>query len=199
MTDKKCKTLKEELESYKDKYLRAAADLENYKKMSIKERADLLQHTRETLLIDFIRVVDDFEHALGALKLFNASDSQGRETDNVSTENKVAPPKIDDFYKGVELIYQNFLAFLESKGVKPFSGKGSKFDPCLHEVIGVEETKNVEEGIIISEVCKGYKLNDKVIRPAKVIVAKVCSGKALDKKPAHKHPAKRDEEDKKER
>lgn len=175
--NKKCKTLKEEAEEYKDKYLRSLAELENYKKQAVKERAEMLQYTRENMLVDFIRVVDDFEHALSALKLVNALNSQDRETKPDSTEKKVKLaeiPKIDDFYKGVELIYNNFLAFLDSKGVKPFSGKGTKFDPRLHEVVGVEETKDMEEGIIVKELCRGYTLNDKVIRPAKVIVSKIC-------------------------
>ncbi|MFA5032308.1 MAG: nucleotide exchange factor GrpE [bacterium] len=177
MMNKKCKTLREEAEEYKDKYLRSLAELENYKKQAVKERAEILQYTRENMLVDFIRVVDDFEHALSALKLVNALNPQDRETKSDSTEKKgksVEIPKIDDFYKGVELIYNNFLAFLDSKGVKPFSGKGTKFDPRLHEVVGVEESKDTEDGIIVKELCRGYALNDKILRPAKVIVSKVC-------------------------
>lgn len=153
------KTLKQELDEvkeeraqYKDNYLRALAELDNYRKRVQKEKEELVKSTTERLITQFLVVVDDFERGLECIKNPN------------SDEVKV-------FYSGVELIYKNFKSLLEQNGVESFSGFGADFDPNLHEAVAVEQTDEHPPNRVIAELSKGYKLNGKVIRPAKVVVS----------------------------
>ena len=147
------KTLKEEVEEYKDKYLRALAEFENYKKRARKEKEDLLKCATETFLLELLQVADNFDRCIDSLK-------------------SVKTKELDEFYKGVELIYNNLMQFLKQQGVCPFCACDKTFDPKFHEAISAEETNDKEPDTVIEEVGKGYMLNDKVLRPAKVIVSK---------------------------
>lgn len=165
------KTLKEELEEYKDNYLRALAELENYKKRARKEKEDLLKCANECFLIELLQVADNFDRCLESLK---------------SHKEK----NLDDFYKGVELIYNGLMQFLKQQGVNYFYACGETFNPKFHEAISAKETqarpvancnrsRPIDEQqpdtqarlVVVEEVSKGYMLNDKVLRPAKVIVS----------------------------
>jgi len=146
------KTLKEEILEYKDKYLRALAELENYKKRAQKEREEVLKYANERLVLDLIGILDDFERGLEALR------------------KGLKDKKIKEFYRGVELIHNNLIKLLEQEGLKVFSGVGEPFNPQFHEAVGVKSSKKHPPNYVVAEVAKGYKLKDKVIRPAKVFV-----------------------------
>lgn len=139
-----------ELENMKDKYLRKVAEFENYRKRTIKEKAELILNGSERTLTAILPVVDDMERAIT-----NAD-------------------KIDDIKamkEGMNLIYQKFQKTLESLGLKRMETEGADFDTDFHEAIamvpGMGENK---KGKVLDCVQTGYKLNDKVIRHAKVAV-----------------------------
>ncbi len=141
------KHLEEEIKELKNKYLMAIADLENYRKRVKREHEELTNYTNERLLKALIPVIDNFERAL-----------------------KVKH-KDDNFFKGVELIYKHLLAILKREGVEPFESVGRKFDPRYHEAVSVSPSKQ-EDGVVLEELEKGYKLKGRLARPAKVVVAK---------------------------
>ncbi len=150
-------TLQAELEALKneqlelnDKYIRKVAEFENYRKNAIKERAELIKNGGERLLVDMLPLVDDIERALQA----------------VEQSEDVASLK-----EGVVLIYNKFITFLAKNGVKSIDTENADFDTDFHEAVTMfpaptEEQKNK----IIDCVSKGYLMNDKVIRFAKVVV-----------------------------
>ena len=152
------KTLKQELLEVqssliacKDEYLRSLADLENYRKRVYKEKELLCNTVAEHILLKLLPLVDDFERCLELLK--------------------GAGSGVDDFYRGIELIYGNFQSLLEQEGVKSFSSLGMEFNPEFHEAVGVKETADSLPNYVVSELARGYKLKDKIIRHSKVIVS----------------------------
>ncbi len=139
-----------ELAELKDKYLRLYADFENFRRRTAKEKLDMINSANEGLLKSLIPVIDDFERAKQSM------DS----TDDITAVKE-----------GVDLIYTKFTKTLESKGLKPMVSKGEPFDADLHESITQLPAPSPDlKGKVIDEVEKGYYLNDKVIRFAKVIV-----------------------------
>ncbi len=139
-----------ELAELKDKYLRLYADFENFRRRTAKEKLDMINSANEGLLKSLIPVIDDFERAKQSM------DS----TDDITAVKE-----------GVDLIYTKFTKTLESKGLKPMVSKGEPFDADLHESITQFPAPSPDlKGKVIDEVEKGYYLNDKVIRFAKVIV-----------------------------
>ncbi len=135
-----------------DKYLRKVAEFENYRKNAIKERAELIKNGGERLLVDTLPLIDDFERALQAVEQSN---------------------DVEGLKEGVVLIYNKFINFLAQNGVKAIDTEGADFDTDFHEAVTMfpaptEEQKNK----IIDCVSKGYLMNDKVIRFAKVVVGK---------------------------
>jgi len=144
--DKKTK----EAEDYLSHLKRLQADFENYIKRSDKERKDVIAFASEKLIAKLLTVLDEFEQALKAMK-----DS----------------PK-EDLMAGIELLYKNFKKTLEDEGLEKIPATNVPADPYLHEVILREATDKVQDGIILEEIQPGYKLKDKVIRYAKVKVAK---------------------------
>ncbi len=141
--------LKEELEGAKDKFLRLYSEFENFRKRTAKERLELIQSANEQLLQTLLPVADDFERAGNSFKDKNEKDLEG-------------------FF----LIHSKFKKVLELYGVKTMDiGKGSDFNADLHEAITqVAAPEPFLKGKIIDVVEKGYVLNDKVIRYAKVVV-----------------------------
>ena len=139
-----------ELAELKDKYLRLYADFENYRRRTAKEKLDLISNANEGLLQALIPVVDDFERAMQSLD----------NTDDVTA-----------LKEGVSLIYTKLYKTLEGKGLKPMTAKGAQFDADLHESVTQFPAPSDDlKGKVIDEIEKGYYLNDKVIRFAKVIV-----------------------------
>jgi molecular chaperone GrpE len=139
-----------ELAVLKDKYLRLYADFENFRRRTAKEKLDLISTASEGLMVTLLPVADDFERAMQALD---------------STTDVTAAKE------GINLIYTKFTKILEGKGLKPMNSKGEPFNADLHEsVTQFPAPTNDLKGKVIDEIEKGYLLNDKVIRYAKVIV-----------------------------
>lgn len=141
--------LKEELESAKDKYIRLYSEFENFRKRTAKEKLELIQSANEQLIKTLLPVADDFERAENAFQ-----------------------DKNDKDFAGFFLIYSKFKKVLELYGVKAMdAAQGSEFNPDLHEAITQVQAPVPElKGKIVDVVEKGYLLNDKVIRYAKVVV-----------------------------
>jgi len=139
-----------ELVELKDKYLRLYADFENFRRRTAKEKMELLANANEGMLVALLPVVDDFVRAM----------------QSIETTDDIAAVK-----EGVSLIYNKLNRALESKGLKPMTAKGEVFNADLHESITQFPAPTDDlKGKVIDEVERGYYLNDKVIRFAKVIV-----------------------------
>ncbi len=143
--------LEAELESWKEKTLRLSAELQNLRRRYDREMANTVIYANQKLIEAIIPVVDELELALKA-----------------SDKNK----NFEAFRNGVEMIYRKLLQILEKEGVKPIQALGKKFDYNLHEAVMMQEKPGVESGTILEVVQKGYMYKDKVLRHAKVIVAK---------------------------
>jgi molecular chaperone GrpE len=133
--------------------LRTAADFENYKKRAARERTEAGKYAIESLLQKLIPVMDNFEMALNA-----ANASPGGSVDALQT--------------GVNMIYQQLKKALAEAGLQEVNATGQKFDPNLHEALSQAESAEVPEGTVLQQLRKGYKLHDRLIRPASVVVAK---------------------------
>jgi len=148
----KLKAKEKELEEIKNKYLLSLADYDNLRKRVKRDIEEVVKYANEALIKKILIVFDNFERALKADR-------------NNNTE-------FENFYKGVEMIYKEFLNILNKEGLEPFNSKGEDFDPSRHEAVGVIETKEHPPMKILEEVEKGYKYRDKVVKPAKVLVSK---------------------------
>jgi molecular chaperone GrpE len=143
-------TLKEELSLANDKYLRLYAEFDNFRRRTIKEREDARKMEGKDLVVALLPVLDDFERALRAME----------------SANEVAPVK-----EGVTLIQNKLKNILVQKGLKEMESIGTPFDPELQEAItNIPAPTDEWKGKVIDEMEKGYFLNDKVVRFAKVIV-----------------------------
>ena len=143
--------LKTELEIYKDLALRARADLDNYRKRMAREKEDATRYANAAFLERLIPILDNFEFGLQAAR-------------SGSSDSAV----ID----GMMMVYKQLQDFLAACGVETIDATGQKFDPRLHEAISQEEHPEVEEGTVVRQIRKGYKLRERLIRPANVVVAK---------------------------
>lgn len=142
--------LAEELEDYKDKYLRLYSEFENFRRRTNKEKYDIIAQANEKLLGDILPVVDDFERA-----------------NKVHEESK----DLEAHVKGIELIYKKLKSTLESKGIKKMEALGKDFDAEVHEAITQIPVENKKQrGKVVDVIEEGYYLNDKVLRFAKVVV-----------------------------
>lgn len=143
--------IRSQAEEYLDGWQRARAEFANYKKRIQKEREESRSFITAEILSKYITVVDDFERALS-----------DRPSDGAS----------DAWAEGVDMIYRKLKTILESEGVEEFSPEGEIFDPNFHEAIGFEESDDHDEGMIFQVIQPGYKIGERVIRPAIVRVAK---------------------------
>jgi len=134
-----------------DKYLRLQAEFENFRKRMTREKADFLKYSMENFLKELLPVVDNFELALESAK--KTSDWAG-------------------FYEGVHLIYKQLSDILQKEGLTYMPSAGKPFDPLHHEAVMQVESGTHSENTIVEELKKGYYLNDRLIRPAQVAVAK---------------------------
>ncbi|MCQ2202013.1 MAG: nucleotide exchange factor GrpE [Bacteroidales bacterium] len=143
-------SLKAQVDTLNDKYLRLSAEYDNYRKRTIKEKADMLKSAGSDVLAGLLPVLDDFERALAHMT--DASDVESLRT-------------------GVELIHKKFIDFLGKKGVAEIPAKGEPFDAEVHEAITMMPAPSEDmKGKCFDCVEKGYKMGDKVIRFAKVVV-----------------------------
>ena len=144
--------MKLELEEMKDKYLRKVAEFDNYKRRNAKERMELIQTAGRDVITDLLDVLDDCERAQ---KQLEASDD--------AAEAK----------EGVMLVFSKLRNTLQARGVKAMETLNQPFDPDLHEAITeIPAASDDLKGKIVDEIMKGYYLNDKIIRHAKVVVGK---------------------------
>lgn len=142
--------LRAELSEANDKYLRLYAEFDNYKRRTSKERVELLQTAGKDVIVDMLSILDDFERALRSME----------------TAADVAAVK-----EGVTLVHSKLKNTLANKGLKEMESKGNVFDADIHEAItNIPAPSDDLKGKVVDEVEKGYYLNDKVIRFAKVIV-----------------------------
>ena len=139
----------EEIANQKDTFLREKAELENFKKRLTKEKDDFVQFANERLLQELIQIEDNLERAL-----------------------EVPNATLESLKEGVEMIQKQFSTFLKNQKVEPIEAIGKAFDPTLHEVLNQQESEEHEENTVIEEYSKGYTLNGRILRPAKVVISK---------------------------
>ena len=147
--------LVEEAASYKEKYMRLVAEFDNARKRMERDKVEFIKFANEGLIEQFLEILDDLERTVAA--------AQANHNDYKS------------FLKGIELVMAHVNEMLKKNGVKPIETKGKIFDPRSHEALMQEEKEGVLEGTIIEEFQKGYLLGDRVVRTAKVKVAKCKS------------------------
>jgi molecular chaperone GrpE len=143
--------LRAELAEAKDKYLRLVAEFDNFKRRNAKERIELIQTAGKEVITDMLDVLDDSERAQ---KGFEVTDD------------------LQQAKEGAQLVFTKLRNTLLSKGLKEMEAKGKEFNPDLHEAITEIEAGEKLKGKVVDEVQKGYYLNDKIIRFAKVVVGK---------------------------
>lgn len=134
----------------RDQLLRKAAEFENYKRRVELDQTNFVRTANESLLALFLPVLDDLSRSL----------KSGKEQRN-----------FDAFFKGVELIQSKFVQVLESQGLSPFDSLGKPFDVDLHDALLQVPREDVPPGTVVEEVERGYKLYDRVLRHAKVVVS----------------------------
>jgi molecular chaperone GrpE len=140
-----------EAKDYYDRYLRLSAEMENFKKRAEKEKSEIYKFANENILKELIPVLDNLERAL----------DHGQETENAQA-----------LLSGVEMIHKAFWAVLEKYGLTRVEALGEEFDPNLHEAVMVQEDAERPPGVVISQLQKGYRLHNRLIRPAMVVVSK---------------------------
>ncbi len=141
----------EEVEKEKKEYLFLMAEFDNFRKRTIRERAELIKNASEKALQGILPIIDDFERGLDAIK--DTSDAEAVK-------------------EGMRLIYNKFIKYLADNGVKEIVSTGAPFDTELHEAVAMVPAETEEEkGLVKDTVQKGYMINDKVLRHAKVVVS----------------------------
>ena len=133
-----------------NKYLRVCADFDNARKRWDKEKQSLVKFANVSLIKNLLVIVDEFEHALRAIKEHS---------------------QYEKIIEGIELTYNNLRNILDKEGLKVIDARGKKFDPHIHEIVGQVENHDVDEHTVIEEVQKGYLLGDSLLRTSKVIIA----------------------------
>jgi molecular chaperone GrpE len=137
-------------QTYKDQFLRKAAEFENYKRRSETEYLSMVRNANEGLMGALLPIVEDLTRSLKA--------------GNGQADGEA-------FYRGVDLIYQKLMKILETRGLAPFESSGKPFDVDYHDALLQVPRDDVPPGTVVEEIARGYKLNDKVLRHAKVIVS----------------------------
>ncbi len=135
---------------FKDQWLRATADYKNFKRRSDTERAELIRSAGANVLLKLLPVMDDFDRAIANI-----------------------PPEVAEsaWWGGTQLIAQKLRTLLESEGVKPIPAVGTEFDPNVHEAVLYEDAEG-QDGMVVEELQRGYKLHERVLRPSMVKVGR---------------------------
>ena len=148
--DKKLGELQEKYDDLNDKYLRLYSEFDNYRKRTNKEKLDTLKSASADVITDLLPVLDDFDRAMKAM------DDHGADEESI---------------KGVELIYNKFKNILTQKGLEPMDSMGKEFDTDYHEAVtNIPAPSDDLKGKVVDVIEKGYLLNGKIIRFAKVVV-----------------------------
>jgi molecular chaperone GrpE len=142
--------LRHEQEELRNQLLRKAADFDNYRKRVERERREMAELAAQDLLLELLPILDDFERALDV---------------------DVAPGA-ERYREGVELIYRQLQELLKKRGVTPIEAVGTDFDPHVHQAVVHEASTTHRDGEVIAELRRGYRLGDRLLRPAMVKVAK---------------------------
>jgi molecular chaperone GrpE len=142
--------IRRERDDYRDRYLRSIADFDNYRKRIERERRELAEFVSFELLGDLLPVVDDLERALAA--------AEGTQT-------------VASYRAGVELILKQIGELLKKKGVTPIEATGADFDPHVHQAVATEPSTTHRDNEVIQELRRGYRLGERLLRPAMVKVA----------------------------
>lgn len=142
--------LQKERDDLYDRLLRKTAEFDNFRKRVERDRKDMIEWAAADVLNDLLSIVDDFERALAA----------------------PAPPAAQSFKAGLELINRQLGELLKKRGVTPVDALGADFDPHLHQAVAYEEVSGAREGEVVGVLARGYKLGDRLLRPAMVKVAK---------------------------
>ena len=149
--EKEREEAKKTIEEQKDKYLRLSAEFDNYRKRTMKEKAELIKNGGEKAISAILPILDDLERAL---------------------QNMQKADNVQSMYEGLDLIFQKFHKVLAQEGLQKMEPVGETFDTDYHEAIAlVPAPDEAQKGKVLDCVQTGYKLNDKVIRHAKVVVA----------------------------
>lgn len=135
-----------------DRMLRTTADFDNFRKRATREKQEAIKYANESLLTKLVTVLDNFDMAIAA-----AQNAQG---------------DVQSLQAGVSMIHNQFKAVLTDVGLEEIDASGKPFDPNFHEAVSQQETLDAPEGTVVMQLRKGFKLRDRLIRPATVIVAK---------------------------
>lgn len=146
-TEQKLQELENNLKDANDKFLRTLAEYDNYRKRSVREKEQAYADSKASVLSEILPVLDNFERAAG---------------------NRDA--SLEDYQKGIDMIFKQFQDILTKLGVESFGEKGDAFDPNLHSAVMHTEEEGEPENTISEVFSKGYKLGDKILRPAVVKV-----------------------------
>lgn len=142
-------TLEKDYEALKEKMLRLTAEYDNFRKRTQREKAADLKYKAQDLATDLVPVVDTFDRAL---------------------QSKPDENSIDSFYEGMEMVYRQLMQALSQAGVEEIKTEGETFDPNFHQAVMQVEDDQYESQAIVETLQKGYRLKDRVIRPAMVKV-----------------------------
>ncbi len=140
-----------EANEFKDKFLRAHAEMENLRKRFNRERSEIAKYSKESLLKDFMRVYDAIEKSI--------------------TMAKEHHPDDESFVSGLQMTEKMLLDILKQNGVEPIETENAVFDPNYHEALMQVKRDDLESGMVAQELEKGFMLHDRVLRPAKVMVS----------------------------
>lgn len=143
--------LKADLERFRDLALRSQADFDNFRKRAARDKDDAVKYANASFLERLIPILDNFELGLNAARA-NAADSP--------------------ILSGMDMVSKQLNDFLLGTGVEPVAAEGQKFDPNLHEAVAQEASVTVAEGFVVRQLRRGYKLRDRLLRPATVVVSK---------------------------
>lgn len=139
-----------EAAKYRDLALRGQADFDNFRKRAAREKDDAIRFANSRLFESLLPILDNFELGLAAAR----SDAQG-----------------SSILMGLEMVFKQTQDFLTDFGVNSIEAIGQKFDPNLHEALAQEPSADIAEGVVLKQVRKGYKLRDRLLRPANVVVS----------------------------
>jgi len=176
--EEEIENLKEEVASYKDRWLRSAAEFENFRRRNEKDRIDWIKNANKSLITDLINVYEHLEMAMES-----------------SNTNQVP----ENFRKGIIMVHDELKALLERYGLKRIEAIGQEFDPQFHEAIAHIEKEGFDDNVVCDCIQNGYILNDKVLRHARVAVAKApedtSSEQENEKIQINSHNKKRNKKD----
>lgn len=142
--------LQRERDELHDRLLRKTAEFDNFRKRTERERREFAEWAAAELIADLLAVVDDVERALGV----------------------PAPPEAAKYREGVELIHRQLVDALRKRGLQPIETAGADFDPTIHQAVAYEESPGARDGEVVAELRRGYRLGERLLRPALVRVAK---------------------------